>query len=460
MSYNILLIDDEKEFLNSVRRALLIAGYQRITLVSDPTLVAGVLNESDDFDIAMIDITMPVMNGLEVLALIKDVSPSTECIMVTARDEARIAVECLRRGAYDYLVKPLSADDFLRAVEHALERKRLLEIVELNKLPAGPVEHPAFQAIVTGSRKMFSLLREAELHAKSEIPVLISGETGTGKELLARAIHAVSPRAGGPFIAINMASLSEHLFESAFFGHTKGAFTGAQSDHTGFLEATAGGTIFLDEIGTLPNELQGKLLRVLQEKEYIKVGTNRSRMANVRFVAATNADLHQLMAEGRFRKDLYYRLRGTQLLLPPLRERQEDIPVLIRHFLGEFCPHGKQPRLTEEAMASLMAYHYPGNIRELKAIIQAAVNLCRGGAITAKCLPADIARPSKNASGSTRRDRKDFDGTLTSLADMEKNHIGKILRETGGNLTHSAKILGVALNTLRRKIELYDIDRN
>lgn len=459
MTYNILLIDDEKEFLSSVRRALITAGYKRITMVSDPTMVAGMLSRNGEFDIAMIDITMPVMNGMEVLSLIKRASPFTECIMVTARDEARVAVECLRKGAYDYLVKPLGADDFLRVVEHALERKRLLEIVELNKLPAGPVEHPAFQSIITGSSRMNILLKEAELHAKSEIPVLISGETGTGKELLARAIHAVSPRAGGPFTAINMASLSESLFESAFFGHAKGAFTSAQHEYLGFLEASAGGTVFLDEIGTLPNELQGKLLRVLQEKEFIKLGTNKPRSANVRFVAATNADLHRLMADGRFRKDLYYRLRGAQLLLPPLRERKEDIPGLIHHFLNEFCQLGQQLQVSEEAMASLMAYHYPGNIRELKAVIQAAVNLCRGGTITAACLPTDITRRKKHDSGNFRNESM-LDETIFSLAEMEKDHIRRVIRQTGGNLTHSARVLGIALNTLRKKLQIYGIDRN
>lgn len=457
MSYSILLIDDEKEFLSSAKRALITAGFHNITLVSDPTTVAGVLSRNGEFDIAMIDITMPVMDGMEVLALIKNTSPSTECIMVTARDEARIAVECLRKGAYDYLVKPLGAEDFLRVVEHALERKRLLEIVELNKLPPGPVEHAAFQSIITGSSSMYTLMKEAELHAKSEIPVLISGETGTGKELLARAIHAVSPRAGGPFTAINMASLSESLFESAFFGHAKGAFTSAQNEHMGFLEATAGGTVFLDEIGTLPNGLQGKLLRVLQEKEYIKLGTSRSRSANVRFVAATNADLRRLLADHRFRKDLYYRLRGAQLHLPPLRQRKEDIPGLIHHFLAEFRPEGSQPQVTEEAMALLMAYEYPGNIRELKAVIQAAVNLCGDGEITAASLPGDILR-NRHDSGDSGHNSRVY-RTVGSLAEMEKDHIRSVVEQTGGNLTHSARQLGIALNTLRKKLQLYGIER-
>lgn len=460
MVNNILVIDDEQEFLSSVRRALITAGFKKMTLVSDPSKVADLLNRDAEFDIAVIDITMPVMNGVEVLSLIKSMSPLTECIMVTARDEARSAVDCLKKGAYDYLVKPIGAEDFIRVINHALERKRLLDIVELSKkqIHARPTDHAAFKSVITRSSKIYSVLKEAELHAQSQMPVLISGETGTGKELLARAIHDISPRAGGPFIPINMASLSEGLFDSSFFGHVKGAFTGAQSEHMGFLEATQGGTLFLDEIGALPLNLQGKLLRVLQEKEYIKLGATKLRTADVRFVAATNADLHRLMAGGLFRKDLYYRLRGAQIHLPPLRERKEDIPVLIGHFLREFCATRERPGVSEEAMASLTAYDYPGNIRELKAIIQAALNLSRGGSITEKTLPANLSRQKKpSARGS--QDKGIPLSQSVSLAEIEKEHILRIFKENSGNLTHSARLLGISLNTLRRKLDDYGIDR-
>jgi DNA-binding NtrC family response regulator len=457
---NILVIDDEQEFLSSVRRALIAAGFKKMTLVSDPRKVAGLLNQELAFDIAVIDITMPIMDGEKVLSLIKNVSPFTECIMITARNEARIAVNCLKKGAYDYLVKPIGADEFIRVVNHALERKRLLEIVELSKeqIHSKPEDHAAFKSIITRSSKMFSLLREAELHALSEMPVLITGETGTGKELLARAIHDVSPRAKGPFTPINMASLSENLFESSFFGHTKGAFTDAQSGHMGFLEATSGGTLFLDEIGTLPLGLQGKLLRVLQEKEYIKLGTSKLRSADVRFVAATNMELHQLLDSGLFRKDMFYRLRGAQLHLPPLRERMEDIPALIAHFLGEFCEAHESPAVSEEAISMLMAYNYPGNIRELKAIVQTAVNLSQGGSITVKSLPANISRHKK--SGAHEPLGKDLTKVSGfSLAEMEKEHICSVFKENNGNLTHSASLLGISLNTLRRKLDVYGIGR-
>jgi DNA-binding NtrC family response regulator len=455
---NILVIDDEEAFLTSVKRALVISGFKGITLVNNPERIALLLNRDPMFDIALIDMNMPAMNGIEVLSLIKQRSPSTECIMITARNEARIAVECLKRGAYDYLVKPIRPDDLIRVINHAIERKRLIDIVELNKTPLNtrPTNSLAFSKIVTKSSEIYSLLREAELHAISEMPILISGETGTGKELLARAIHEASSRAKGPFLAINMGALTENLFESAFFGHTKGAFTGAQREHIGFLETSNGGTLFLDEIGTLPNELQSKLLRVLQEKEFIKIGTNKPRSADVRFIAATNADLHQLMGAGLFRKDIYYRLRGAQLNLPPLRERKKDIPDLIAHFLEEFCSKRNPPEITTEAMDRLIAYNYPGNIRELKAIIQSAINLSNGGLITLNSLPSDIGKLNiRGDQGDRRRSPISFN----SLADMEKEHIRSVIKETDGNLTHSAKILGVCLNTLRKKLQSYGIDR-
>jgi len=456
----ILVIDDEKEFLKSVKRALITAGYKKITLVSDPLTVAELLHQGGPFDVAMIDITMPGLSGMEVLSLIKSVSPFTECIMVTARDEARLAIEALKKGAYDYLVKPISAEDFIRIVGHACEKKHLLDLVELSKAtkPSKPTSHPAFRPIISRSRKMFSILREAELHARSEMPVLISGETGTGKELLARAIHAANSRAAGPFTAINMGSLSENLFDSAFFGHVKGAFTDAHSGNAGFLEVTWGGTLFLDEIGTLPMGLQGKLLRVLQEKEFITLGTNKPRSANVRFVAATNAELQVLMADGQFRKDLYYRLRGAQLHLPPLRERKEDIPVLIDSFLDELCAPGNRPEVPDEVMAMLMAYDYPGNIRELRAIIQASLNLAQGGAITVSTLPADISS-RQLVGGHAPEVSSRPKGPIVSIAEMEKELIRNALHDTKGNLTHSAKRLGICLNTLRRKIDTYGLGR-
>jgi transcriptional regulator with PAS, ATPase and Fis domain len=249
-----------------------------------------------------------------------------------------------------------------------------------------------------------------------------------------------------------MASISPGLFESEFFGHNRGAFTGAEQDRKGYLEHTAGGTLFLDEIGTLPVELQGKLLRVLQDGEYLKVGTDHRQKSNVRFIAATNENLEKLMARNTFRKDLYYRIRGGWLHLPPLREKKADIPILINRFLKDYDGAKTPGTIHEDALEALMEYDYPGNIRELKSIIQSAVNLCRGKSLTLKCLPKNVIKKKPNADPPSLKHQ-----SLLPLADIEKEHIIGVYRATNGNKSKSARILGIGLNTLRRKLQHYGI---
>ena len=321
MQYQILLVDDEQDFLDSLERGLLISGYRNLRAESDPTNAAALFERGDKVDIALIDITMPGMSGVELLEYIKSCSPATECIMVTANDEATLAVRCMKKGAFDYLVKPINMEELQVVVSKALERKNFFEIQILDKRKSSPdLTNPAaFSSIITQSERMHRIMKEAELHAASKVPVLITGETGTGKELLAQAIHKASSRAGKTFTPINMSALTASLFESEFYGHTKGAFTGAEQDRKGYLETTSGGTFFLDEIGCLPLELQGKLLRVLQEGEYFKLGTSKLQGVNVRFIAATNIGLEVLQDQKIFRQDLFYRLCGAWLHLPPLR---------------------------------------------------------------------------------------------------------------------------------------------
>jgi DNA-binding NtrC family response regulator len=453
MTDRILVVDDERAFLSSVKRGLKINGFRNVEVESYPERAVGLFRTGEVFDIALIDITMPVMNGVQLLQFIRDTSPETECIMVTAINDAKTAMDCMKRGAYDYLVKPISSDDLIAAVNRALERKRLLEVVDLAKeRTRSTLTNPkAFESIVTKSPKVLKLLKEAELHAASKVPVLITGESGTGKELLARAIHKVSLRAKGPFLPVNMLSLSESLFDAEFFGHTRGAFTGAEKERIGYLEHTNGGTLFLDEIGNLPMNLQGKLLRVLQEGEYIKIGTNEPRISDVRYIAATNAVLSQSVAEEKFRKDLYYRLRGAWIQIPALRERKEDIPLLANRFLEEFCEESETRGIEEEALTMLVEYDYPGNIRELKSIIQTAVNVSRGLPISPRVLPDFIQRRKKMA--------VEVQGRYTSyatLAELEKTHVLKTYKETGKNKTRTAKVLGVSLNTLRKKLRAYE----
>jgi two-component system response regulator AtoC len=452
MGNRIIVVDDERDFLESVRRGLITSGMKNIAVESDPLQAAEAFRSGEAFDVALIDITMPGLNGVDLLEIIKGNSPATEAIMVTAMDDARTAVDCLRKGAYDYLVKPISKEDLVSSVTRALERKRLLEIRDLGKGAALPgLDNPeAFRAIVTRSPAMVRVLREAELHAASDIPILITGETGTGKELLARAVHAASSRSGRTFTAVNMVSLAPQLFESQFFGHLKGAFTGAEKENDGYLETSHRGTLFMDEIGNLPMELQGKLLRVLQEGEFMKLGSSKTASVDIRFIAATNTDLDRMIAQGRFRKDLYYRLKGGWLHLPPLRERQQDLSLLVDHFTRKIWGR-ESVEIEDDALAGLVQYDYPGNVRELKSILQAAANLARGGSLALGHLPAHMRdqRPAAEPRG------REAEGAIVPLHEVEKKYILDTYDRLGKNKTQTARALGIALNTLRSKLESY-----
>ena len=455
MDNSILVIDDEHDFLDSVRRGLITSGIRNVRTEEDPRKAAAAFEDGEEFDIALIDITMPEMDGVELLEIIRSSSPNTECIMVTAVDEARVAIDCLKKGAYDYLVKPISKEHLVSTISRALERRRLIEILDLRKRKTLPrlSNEEAFRPIVTRTAEMARILKEAELHAASDIPILITGETGTGKELLAKAIHAASLRSATTFTPVNMESLNLQLFESQFFGHIKGAFTGAARDRAGYLETTHRGTLFLDEIGNLPFELQGKLLRVLQDGEFIKIGTSAPRKVDIRFIAATNSDLERMMAQNRFRKDLYYRLKGGWLNLPPLRERRQDIPLLMERFLKEYG--GLQgTSIEEDAMFLLMNYDYPGNIRELKSIVHSVVNIAQGRPIASKYLPENLRKkmPKSKATDPSTAD------AIPSLEQIEKNHILSVYEKTGRNKSQTARILGIGLNTLRRKMESYGVN--
>jgi DNA-binding NtrC family response regulator len=454
MANRIIVVDDEQDFLESVKRGLMTGGITNVYLEVDARKAASAFENGELFDIALIDINMPNLGGIELLDVIKNISPPTECIMISAVDEARTAIGCLKKGAYDYLVKPLSREDLLSSVTRALERKRLMEILDVRKTKTKPKVKNiyAFKSIVTQSSEMFKIFREAELHASSDIPILITGETGTGKELLAQAIHAASPRAKIQFTPINMESLNPQLFESQFFGHIKGAFTGAEKNQVGYLESSDRGTLFMDEIGNLPIDLQGKLLRLLQEGEYIKIGSSKPQKVNIRFIAATNANLELMIDNKQFRNDLFYRLKGGWLHLPPLRERKDDIPLLISSFIEELCgPAGCKIR--EEAMSLLMDYHFPGNVRELKTIVQAAGNLAQNEPISVKHLSID-SNLKKRLADKTRLETAE---PIVPLQQIEKKYILKVYNELGKNKSQTASALGIALNTLKTKLESYGV---
>lgn len=458
MGNRIILVDDNRDYMELLAGKLRAIGYDNLTLVDNPLKAAEAFERGESFEVALIDMTMPEMDGMTMLDFIKNTSPDTEVIIVTAINEARTAVECLKKGAYDYLVKPVAKDVLALTLPRALERKRLLDILDMKKREAHPelINPEPFRPIITQHSSLMRILKEAELHAASNVPILITGESGTGKELLARAIHNASPRANFPFTPINMSSIAPTLFEDEFFGHTKGAFTGAQGARTGFLEHTNKGTLFLDEIGDLPLELQGKLLRVLQEGEFSKVGATDRIRVDLRFIAATNEDLDQMMTRKAFRKDLFYRIRGGWLHLPPLRSRVNDIPLLLNAFLQKYKRYRHGPRLAPETLEKLMAYEWPGNVRELKSIIQSAVNLAQGRRIEPNHLPEHLRNLAKSSPPLSMECRDD--DTLVSLADVEKKHILKVYNQLNQNKSQTARTLEIGLNTLRRKLSAYGLN--
>lgn len=458
MGNRIILVDDDHDFMELLAGKLRAIGYDNLTLADSPLDAAEAFEQGESYEVALVDMTMPEMDGMALLDHIKNTSPGTEVIMVTAINEARTAVACLKKGAYDYLVKPVAKDVLALTLPRAMERKRLLDILDMEKRQTHPElsDPEPFRPIITQHPTLRRILKEGELHAASNVPVLITGESGTGKELLARAIHSASSRADHPFTPINMSSISPNLFEAEFFGHTKGAFTGADTGRTGFLEHTNKGTLFLDEIGDLPLELQGKLLRVLQEGEFSKVGSTDRMQVDLRFIAATNEDLDRMMARKAFRKDLFYRIRGGWLHLPPLRARVNDIPLLINAFLEKYAEYRSGPRLAPEALEKLMTYGWPGNVRELKAMVQSAVNLAQGKRIETRHLPEHLRaliKPRKPKSIPSSNS-----GAIVTLADVERDHILSIYNQLSQNKSQTARALGIGLNTLRRKLVSYSID--
>ncbi|MCP4161697.1 MAG: sigma-54-dependent Fis family transcriptional regulator [Deltaproteobacteria bacterium] len=451
----ILCVDDEPDFLETLRRGLLTSGYKNCIFVNEPLKAASLIQNGERFDIALLDITMEGLTGLDLLEIIKSESPATECIMLTAIDDLKTAVSAMRTGAFDYLTKPLQKEELINTLEKALERKKLYTITEIGKnSKSTSIENEdAFKEIITESEKMFRILREAELHATSSVPILITGESGTGKELLANAIHIASHRSKNMMIPVNMASITGTLFDSEFFGHTKGAYTGATSDRKGLLDQASTGTLFLDEIGTLSHDLQGKLLRVLQNGEYIKIGTNTPRKTMTRFIAATNENLEELIKNKLFRNDLYYRLKGGWLHLPPLRERKEDIPLLVHRFFKTITGDDESvPVESTSVMEKLTLYDYPGNIRELQSIIQSALNLSKGKPISEVHLPEEIQKIKKKKVA-----KSDENQIYVPLELIEKDYILNVYNGLSMNKTRAANVLGVGLNTLRRKLKAYGV---
>ncbi len=443
----VLIAEDEPHLGTILESFLSGRGYQVTTRRDGRAALEALRSES--YDVALLDIVMPEMDGLEVLRHVREEPSPPEVIIITGNGTIETAITAIKLGAYDYLAKPYRMAEIDVLVRRAWEKRQLSKENALLHSRLSRVD--AVPEVLTQYAPMQAVLSLVERVAKSDSPVLVSGESGTGKELIARALHRLSGRGSNPLVDINCAAIAENLLESELFGHEKGAFTGAMSRKIGLFEMAAGGTMFMDEIGELDPKLQGKLLRALELGTFFRVGGTQKVEVSVRIVAATNRDMVRAVSEGGFRSDLYYRINTIGITLPPLRERVVDIPLLADHFLHQYGG-ATPPRLTDEAMEALQRYRWPGNIRELRNVIERAVLLANGGVINASDLPLQAAGPAPaGANGQS--------GAAVSLADLERRHIETVLNQTHWHQGKAATLLGISSKTLYRKIREYGFRR-
>ena len=434
----ILIADDEKNLRTVLAKELSDEGYE--VRETDNGSAAAELLEKDEYDVLLLDLNMPGMDGMGVLKKIKTLELPTEVIILTGHGTVSTAVQAMKLGAYDYLTKPFKTEELKAIVEKAYEKKKILS--ENLRLRTQIKRQSETQGIVTESHLMLEILETVKKVAVSDFPIVIYGESGVGKELVARAIHEASTRADGPFIPLNCGAIPETMIESELFGHEKGSFTGAHERKLGLLEIAGNGTLFLDEIGELPLSLQVKLLRVIETSRFFRVGGVKEVRVSVKFISASNKDIKAEVEKGAFRADLYYRISALTLHIPPLRERREDIPVLIEHFRSK-NPAFKHKQFSNEALKVLSRYAWPGNVRELQNVVHRTLLLSHEDMIVERDLPADLVECRKEGS---RR-----------LVDVEKEHILTVLSEADGHRGRAAEILGIDPKTLYRKLQDYGV---
>jgi DNA-binding NtrC family response regulator len=450
----ILIVDDDKGFLLTIKEILVSAGMPEPALVSDSRDVMALLRKHR-FKFVLLDLLMPHLSGMDLLGRIKEEFYDTECVMVTASDDIATAVSAMKDGAYDYLTKPVQYEKLVILIQRALERYCLrqgLSLYERKNTRSDLADPAAFSDMVATDHAIIRVLRQVEMVAPTEYSVVITGESGTGKEMLARKIHELSNRSEGPFVALNMGAVSESLFTDELFGHAKGAYTGAAKERRGFFESARGGTLFLDEITDLDITLQAGLLRVIQEKEYYRVGSTKSRDVDVRILVATNRDIFEEIKQKRFREDLFHRLNMFHIDIPPLRERRGDILPLAHLFLIQYTKETKKiiTNVSGDFATYLMEQDYPGNIRELKNLIASAVLREKTDTLTLSSLDRITQHENIHPSDSPDEDR-----SMWRLDQVEKDHILKVLAKTNDNRTQAAKILGIGRKTLLRKLKSY-----
>jgi len=447
----LLVADDDPGLRESLERTLTREGY-RVVLASDGRAALERV-QAGGVDLIVTDLRMPGLTGLELLRAAKAIMPDVDVILLTAFGTVEEAVQAMKNGAYDFLTKPFRREQLIKLVDKALERR---DLIEQNKALKKQLEDIRAKGQMIGASPSFRrMLTLVEQVADSSATILIQGESGAGKELVARAIHERSGRRAGPFVAVNCAALPETLLESELFGYEKGAFTGAAGRKEGRFELANGGTLFLDEVADLSLVTQPKILRVLQEGEFERLGATRSIQVDVRILAATNQDLVDMVKDKRFREDLYYRLNVITVRVPPLRERHEDIRVLAQHYLRVYAAKNgrKLEGFSNEALERLESYAWPGNVRELENLIERTVLLARKDRIDAEDLPEEVAgvkRPPRDAI---------LELVGTPLADIEQRLLDETLRITGGNKTQAAKLLGIDVRTVARKLERREDDQ-
>lgn len=451
MPAKILIIDDEPKMTQILKRVLGREGYD-VDITHDPEKAVGYLRETK-YDVILSDLKMPKMSGMEILKHAITLQKDADFIMMTAYATVQSAVEAMKLGAFDYLIKPFSMDDLKQLLKRLLESREIVEEggekkVSEKKTPAG------FDHVIAESSTMKQLIKKAHKVAASDVSVLLTGESGTGKEIIARAMHSSSPRSDMPLVIVNCGAIPENLLESEFFGHRKGAFTGAVESREGLFKSANGGTVFLDEVGELPQSLQVKLLRVLQEGEFLPVGEVRPAKVDVRILAATNKDLEAAIKEGTFRQDLFYRLNVIPIHIPPLRERPDDILSLIDHFLSRFEAAGRHIRISTDAEELLVSHPWPGNVRELENAVEHAAVMCEDDTITKDDLPPGVLKEAETGEAADVSSLLDH----LTLEDMEKRSIIAALKKTGGNQTRAADLLGITRRTLGYRMKKYNIE--
>ncbi len=470
MAARILIADDEDSLRWVLEKGLRGVGYD-VTSVKDGEEAVRVF-EAQPFDLVFLDVRMPGLDGLTALERIRDLRPDVYVIVMTAHGSMDTAIKAMQRGAYDYLNKPFDLDEVLLLSERALAASRLTQ--EVARLRTGLAEVREFSALIGRHPRMQDVYKTIGRIAGTDVTVLLRGESGTGKELVARAIHHYSRRSGRPFVAVSCAAIPGTLLESEMFGHERGAFTDAKERRLGKFELAHGGTLYLDEIGDTPVDLQTKLLRALQERTIERVGGHESIAIDARVLAATNRDLEALMKEGRFREDLYYRLNVVTVNLPPLRERRRDIPLLVEHFLAKHVEELGERGVAPEALDRLVGYEWSGNVRELENVVQRAMVMATAGVILPEHLPiGPVSAAASVAVDATLEEiierklmecvRGLRERSSANLYDLvvglvEKPLLRAVLRETSGNQVRAAQILGINRNTLRKKLTEHGID--